>query len=67
MVGKRIELTLSGHCKFSGGTIRLGRKMIMNTKKLIKLAVSTFAELGSVFLRCTKLGPMIAPKMILIA
>ena len=47
--------------------MRHGKKMTMNTKKLIKLAVSTCAESGSVFFKLTNLGPIRALRMILIA
>ena len=60
-------LTLKGIWSLSGGTIRVGTKKMKNTKKLIKLAVSTCAEAGRVLAMCTHFGPIMAPRMILTA
>lgn len=60
-------LALNGSCNFSGGTINVGKKIAMKTKKLIKLAVSTLADTGRVFRRNTNFGPMMAPRIIFTA
>jgi len=61
------NVILNGIWSLSGGIIGNGRNTTTKTKKLIKLAVSTFADGGRVFFKLIKGFPIKARRMILIA